>query len=256
MVRKIKRLLCQNLPSIDRPVLLSEEETHHAKTVLRLKDGEFVDAIDGKGSAVRCRLEKEKALFILKPIDSPRQDKPFDVIPLILEAAILKSPAMEWLIEKSTELGVDQVIPILTERTIVQIQRKGPEAFQKRWQRIADQTLKQCGRLKKMEVLKPTSMTDRLKTSQTSYPLIVVHPLPELPSLDSYLQKQENLGGVRVLIGPEGGWSPKEISAFKKQKLPILSLGPLTLRAETAGLIVAGLISQFFRNYKSENASR
>jgi RsmE family RNA methyltransferase len=79
--------------------------------------------------------------------------------------AVLKSQAMEWVIEKSVELGVEEVIPVLTAHTVVQIKNKGPELFQERWQKIADQALKQCGRLNQMVIHKPVTFDTILATS-------------------------------------------------------------------------------------------
>ena len=66
--------------------------------------------------------------------------------------AVLKGPSMEWVIEKSVELGVKLFIPVITDHTVVQFKSKGPEVFKERWQKIADQALKQCNRLKKWKL--------------------------------------------------------------------------------------------------------
>jgi len=171
---------------------------------------------------------------------------------------------MEWIVEKAVELGVQRLIPVVTNHTVVQMKKKGPKAFQERWQKIADQALKQCGRLHRLEVdlpipledvlsqRPPTSKMTRLWCDETStgespYLLnwLLTHPLP--PS-----------GTIHLLIGPEGGWSSQEKSLLT-QEVSIshpglqvecyrIDLGPQILRAETAAVFGASLLTSFGLN--------
>ena len=154
-----KRLLCPMLPQPGKMVLLSEGEAHHSTRVLRLVDGDRVEAIDGKGHRIiailrlrggPARLEYEAA------VDSGNTVSQKDAPPIVLEMSVLKGQAMEWVIEKAVELGVSSFIPVLTDHTVVQMKSKTPDLFQQRWQKIADQALKQCGRLEAMKVTLPT----------------------------------------------------------------------------------------------------
>jgi 16S rRNA (uracil1498-N3)-methyltransferase len=182
------------------------------------------------------------------------------MVPVVLEIAVLKGDAMEWVIEKATELGIRSVQPILTDHTVIQIKNKGPSFFQERWQKIADQALKQCGRLDRLKVETPVALEDLLLRK---------------PAVDAWIRfwcdEQQRNGGrgtladwilapgsefppdVKIMIGPEGGWSPQERVILKKycDDLPgrviSVGLGPLVLRAETAAIFAMSLTSAFIR---------
>ena len=144
----LKRILCSKIPEPHRAVELEETEATHATRVLRLKDGDRVEAMDGKGHSALATLRTRNGPPRLEYIEKTEaQVSTGQLVPIILEMSVLKGDAMEWVVEKAVELGVTTLVPVLTAHTVVQMDRKGPEAFQERWQKIADQALKQCGRL-------------------------------------------------------------------------------------------------------------
>lgn len=255
----MKRVLSPLLPKPGHPVQLSEKEADHLTRVLRLRDGDLIEALDGKGHSalVILRIKGGGPRIEFMESDTPASQMDQSVPPITLEMAILKGDAMEWVIEKSVELGVHTLIPLMTAHTVVQIKNKGPEAFQERWQKIADQSLKQCGRLERMEVALPTPLETLL--SQT--PATVEAPrlwLDELgrnenASLSSWLAQtpQGPLTSARLLIGPEGGWSDAERDLLKATSQTSsthrLGLGPWVLRAETAAISATSLLAAYFR---------
>jgi 16S rRNA (uracil1498-N3)-methyltransferase len=256
-----KRLLSPILPSSNQRVLLSESEANHAQRVLRLRSGEEVEVLDGRGNHILARLRMSELgvqLEYLGPLSKEGgSERGLSVVPLDLEMAVLKGEAMEWVVEKAVELGVRKLIPLLTDHTVIQTKAKGPAFFQERWQRIADQALKQCGRLERLQVEAPIGLDEVLRRR---------------PSLTRIWCDEEKANGgglslanwilknppsptkeVSILIGPEGGWSQNErnqLSIFSEQSeggAISLSLGPLVLRAETAAIVSMGLISSFMR---------
>jgi 16S rRNA (uracil1498-N3)-methyltransferase len=259
----MKRLLCERLPKPNRPTDLSESEAHHAVRVLRLRDGEKVEALDGNGNAatvlLRTRGGPPRIEFDDSAADGPSKtgltrQKPS---PLTLEMAVLKGDAMEWVIEKAVELGVRTLIPVLTDFTVVQVKAKGPETFQARWQKIADQALKQCGRLEKMLVELPLEL-ERLLASPSDGTKIArawcdeVAPRENVAELSQWLASPRAIAAERIhlLIGPEGGWSPKErelLGSPAGRFTERVSLGELVLRAETAALFGVSLASSALR---------
>lgn len=245
-----KRLLCTQLPSKEKPSLLNETEAHHAIVVLRLRDGEPIAALDGQG---------HQATVILRLIEGPPRleySEPHMTastlarLPLTLEMAVIKGNAMEWCIEKAVELGVEKFFPILTDFTVIQIKEKGPGAFRERWQKIADQALKQCGRLYRMEVQLPIQLESHLQNFQEAS-ITRLWCDETSRSAAPYLPHALNFDRpLHLLIGPEGGWSPKEITLLSTHAHTHRThLGPLILRAETAALFAVSVIaSQFFAN--------
>ena len=270
-----KRLLCPHLPGPNRSVPLSESEAHHATRVLRMRDGEIVEAMDGKGGSswVVLRTRNGPARLEFRPPTAlSNQPKASPTphsggLPITLEVSILKGNAMEWLIEKAVELGAGQLIPIISDFTVVQTQHKGPALFQERWQKIADQALKQCHRLERMEIGLPTTLENHLKASASTDDLSRIWcdeaSEGEAPYLLDWLanrprSKEEPAStDLRILIGPEGGWSPEERTFLTQEgkmgKNQRIYLGPLILRAETAAIFATSLVSAFLRRPMKEH---
>ncbi len=262
-----KRLLCPQLPRKGIPTILLDTEAHHAIRVLRLRDGDIIEALDGIGhsalTTLRTRGGQPRLEFIHSETSSNTgsQSPPFLAAPfppLTLEIAALKGDAMEWVIEKSVELGVQCLSPILTDHTVVQMKNKSPEIFQERWQKIADQSLKQCGRLERMQIQTPIPL-ERLmtQTQENTAPSIRLWCdeaksgeslfLPQW--LNSRLHTSSDPLLIKILIGPEGGWSTQE-RLLLEQVTPLsptlrMSLGPHVLRAETAALFAVSLVSAY-----------
>lgn len=263
-----KRLLCPNLPKPGSPSVLSENEAHHATRVLRLREGETVEAMDGKGNQSLATLRIKGGIPRLEYLETkasfstPRKGKLF--LPIHIEMAVLKGDAMEWVVEKAVELGVHSLTPVLTDHTVVQMKSKGPEQFQERWQKIADQALKQCGRLDQMEISLPISLEELLtqdpkKISEPQTSFIRLWCDEESSSEPVYLMdwlnsREKEANGeahplIRLLIGPEGGWSSNERLLLQKEmsSSPIhrIGLGPRVLRAETAALFSVSVVTAF-----------
>ena len=159
----MRRALCSHLPpKIGDAVEIPQLESNHLISVLRLKPGETIEVLDGSGlSAPATLFFRGKALFA--ELTSSPQGKPeLQSHPLHLSMAILKGDAMEWVVEKAVELGVRTLTPFESEFSVVDLRKKGPEAFQERWQKIADQALKQCGRLSRMKIEMPTTFESLL----------------------------------------------------------------------------------------------
>ncbi len=254
----MRRILCPQLPKPHRPVTLAETEANHAVRVLRLKDGDSVEAIDGQGHSAPAILRIKGGMPRLEvpatdtPNRAPDVQLSTAITPLTLEIAVLKGDAMEWVVEKCVELGVSSLQPLVTAHTVVQIKSKGPEVFQERWQKIADQALKQCGRLNKLEVTHPRTLEEILVESPSS---------PQAPRFwcdEGARVSAPELGSIgwdtnidstaRLLIGPEGGWSTQERELLTQSQCTRISLGPLVLRAETAALYGVSLLTSAYRS--------
>ena len=253
----MRRILCPQLPKANRPALLVESEAKHATQVLRLSDGDTVEAIDGQGQAIAAilrTLHGPVRLELPHTQETPllaRQSPQGSVLPVVLEMGILKGDAMEWVVEKCVELGVKTLIPVTTDHTVVQTKNKGPEAFQERWQKIADQALKQCGRLDRMEVQLPQRLSLVLKDAPQNAQrirffcdeLTTDNPNTLIHACRSVLLREE----YRILIGPEGGWSRAERDLLTKEASRI-NLSPLVLRAETAAIFSVSLLTASLRD--------
>jgi 16S rRNA (uracil1498-N3)-methyltransferase len=253
----MKRVLCPVLPVAGRSVELPESEAVHAVRVLRLRDGDQVEALDGQGKSALVTLRVRKETVRLEYAGESqilRTASAGELSPVTLEIAVLKGDAMEWVVEKAVELGVKTLIPLLTAHTVVQMKNKGPEVFQQRWQKIADQALKQCGRLEKLRIELPMSLEDLL----SRHPAKAEEPrlwCDEAARQSAAGLLNLNFKAVRLLIGPEGGWSESERELLLRTGGPgtrPVSLGPLVLRAETAALFAVSVATAALRKLDTE----
>jgi 16S rRNA (uracil1498-N3)-methyltransferase len=259
----MKRVLAPTLPTRERPVFLPESEADHLTRVLRLRDGDVIEALDGHGHAALVTLRIKGGGPRIEFLEGAEESVKTSGVtlpgaaPVELEMAILKGDAMEWVVEKAVELGVRTLYPTVTAHTVVQIKNKGPEAFRDRWQKIADQALKQCGRLDKMEVALPLSLEELLSTRPASAekPRLWFDEAgkDESSYLENWLSTQDmgKISALRLLVGPEGGWSTQErdilLASSRVSPIYRLGLGPWILRGETAALFSVSLTTARFR---------
>ncbi|MBC7385694.1 MAG: 16S rRNA (uracil(1498)-N(3))-methyltransferase [Cryobacterium sp.] len=248
----MKRVLVPSLPSPDSALSLPDEEAHHLVQVLRIRNGEKIEALDGRGAKMLVEVELTgKGKAVIHARSEPVRDPSLMALPITLEMAVLKGDAMEWSVEKAVELGVRTFIPVLSAHAVVQVDRKGPDYYRERWQKIADQALKQCGRLERMDVKVPTPL-ETLMTEKRGLRLWADEASrAEAPHVFEALSRVESkeriTQGVAILIGPEGGWSESERALLLRSACLSTSLGPWVYRAETAALFATSLVAASMR---------
>ncbi len=212
-------------------ILIEGEDGRHA-FVLRIKIGEEVGILNGKGRVITGIAENiTKQSFLIRVID-------YKIIPRpILNVHLAISPTkqidrFEWLLEKATEFGVQMITPLICEHTDRIVYKYD------RWHKIIVSALKQSGR-PYLPVLNQAA----------SWGSFVNQPTSQLPYLahitGESFRNIEIIEGdtVTICIGPEGDFSPTELNEAKMLKLPFLSFGPYRLRTETAGLLAAAYFS-------------
>lgn len=246
----MRKALCSQLPAkIGESVEIPQGESNHLISVLRLKPEDTIEILDGNGSSAEATLFYKGKSLHAKLTTAPVSRVELQSYPLHLSMAILKGDAMEWVIEKAVELGVRSLTPFESEFSVVDLRKKGPEAFQERWQKIADQALKQCGRLSRMKIEMPTNFENiLLKKNQLIwldeslayepgssnwnefFLPVVAHQVLTHSAADTEPE---------LLIGPEGGFSPTEKNRLlqpSKKEIKRAHAGAAILRAETAAL--------------------
>ncbi len=208
------------------------EIVNQMKNVLRLKKGELVELCDGKHISVIaeiCNMKKNNIDVLIKEKEENKNQPKNNVA---LFCAVLKKENFELVVQKATECGVSKIVPIISERTI----KTGLNI--ERLQKIAKEASEQCGRINIPEILEPINFDKSLELTNKNNLNILFDSSGE--SLGSLAAKS---GNVNIFIGPEGGWTEKEIIEAKNLNFKIASLGSLTLRGETAAIIATYLIS-------------
>lgn len=218
-----------HLPNFQQPTL-SAAETHHATQVLRVNPGDVVNVFDGRGHEAQAKFGEAGKLTLLN--QSTTAPLPCRIT---LAQAVTKKN-MDLIVQKATELGVAAIVPLISERTL-----KRPAETPDRWREIALEACKQSGNNWLPAIEAPRSIPAFFADAGT-------HDLKLIASLQPGARPlQEILGeaqpkSVLVLIGPEGDFTPAEISSAKNAGCLPLSLGPLVLRAETAAIYTLSIL--------------
>jgi 16S rRNA (uracil1498-N3)-methyltransferase len=215
---------------------------HHLKNVLRIKIGEGVNFFDGDfeySTQIKEISKKEIIASILnkKPVEK-------EAPKVFLAAALPKAGKMELVIQKISEVGAAGLIPFFCRNSEVKLKEEKAAAKSRRWQKIAVSAAEQSGRSTMLEIWPPLSFA-QLLVKLADFDLILVFWEKADSKLRDILRTQLNRAVSRILlvVGPEGSFTPEEITAFEGQpKTQLVSLGPAVLRAETAGLISVALV--------------
>ena len=200
---------------------------HQWNNVLRFKAGDTVILLDGSGKQATAKIKEMKKLvaaFTIEKVDEYESDTKETYT---LYAAIIKQENFEILVQKATEVGVTTIVPLFTERS------KKMSLRMDRLKRIITESVEQCGRHLVPELLEPITFEDVLKQQ----PKKRVGVLFDLDATNQDWMPKKGTKDISVWIGPEGGFTEEEVVQAKKSGLTIGSLGNLTLRAETAGIV-------------------
>ena len=229
-------------PRIEQGMLKVEgEEVKHIRKVLRLKKGDEITVFDGLGKEFEGTLVQEglsSVVIRIQNVYSSKKDSPLEVT---LAQSLLKGEKMDYLIQKATELGVKEIIPFLSSRSVPLLERSRRLKRHHRWERIAIEASKQCGRgvVPKIEFLQDYS--DMLRTA-ASNALRLIFWEKEGIKLKEILERSKERKKIFFVIGPEGGFSQGEIEAGKGAGFIPVTLGRRILRAETASLCFLSIL--------------
>jgi 16S rRNA (uracil1498-N3)-methyltransferase len=233
----------------EQTVSLSADEARHARGVLRLQPGDEVHVFDGAGKEFRCAVREfvrdGATLDVVEEVGPARPESPLD---LTLAVALLKGEKFDLIVQKATELGASRIVPVATSRADVRI-RNADDAQRKitRWQRIALEAAKQCGRARLLEIEGPVGFKALIDRPAEEGELRLMFAERNGTSLEE-VQRNPQSGCPKVfaLVGPEGGWADEEIELAREAGWKIITLGGRTLRAETAAIAIVALLQHRF----------
>jgi 16S rRNA (uracil1498-N3)-methyltransferase len=225
----------------DSRIVLDAEESHHLARVLRLVPGAMVFAFDGNGAEYECevaRVHKDAAELnviarLSNEVESPLQ--------LTLGQALIKGDKFDWVVQKATELGVTRLVPLVTEHSELR-KAEGRESRLQRWRRIALEATKQCGRRKLIELAEVATFV-QFCAAETGVKLIFSE------RGGSRLADVPRANAVTLAIGPEGGWSERELTLAEAHGFLPVQLGNRILRTETAAVAAVALAQYAFGDF-------
>ncbi len=232
----------------EKSVVLDAAETVHLRDVLRLQIGAEVFVFDGTGREFSCAVAKigrnSSDLNILSEVDPSRPESPLN---LTLGVALLKHEKFDLVVQKATELGVNRIMPVTSERADVRPRLDDhTDKRMARWQRIALEAAKQSGRARVPEVALPVSFAS-FTSALGEFDLALMFAERAGQSLASiYAAAPNPVKTLGALIGPEGGWTDEEIESAHEAGWGIATLGGRIMRAETAAIAVVTLLQHQF----------
>lgn len=213
-------------PMVGSKIFIKEERLlHQWRNVFRYNTGTELIVFDGSGLEYDALIVKMGNREVELEIVGERKG----LLPerqVVLYQSLIKKDKMEWVVEKATELGVTKIIPIISERS----EKKGFNL--ERARKIAIEASEQCGRADVPVIESSQNLADSIKACHGE---VIVFDSLGVPFSPTLLTTDHKL--LSIFIGPEGGWSDKELEFFRQNGTQIYSLGGLTLRAETASIV-------------------
>jgi len=226
-------------------VIISGGDAKHITKVLRLGRGDYITVSDGKGNDCLAGISKIMPDAVYAEIIGVMGGNTESPIEVCLFQGIPKADKMETIIQKSVELGVKSIVPVMTERTVVRFDNAGSaEKKASRWRKISLEAAKQCNRSIIPGVESPVNFADALELMRSFDLAVIPYENDKLNSLKSFIKKNINrrIARAAVMIGPEGGFSEEEIDKARSFNIETVTLGPRILRTETAGIAVIAIL--------------
>ena len=236
--------------------IIDGSDFNHIKNVLRLKNGDSVILFDGKSGEYIARIEKFKTKEILLHIIEKKISKKESPIEISVAQAYLKGNKIDNIIRQLSELGIKKWSTFFSERTIPKIDAKKIEKKIERWEKIAKESLKQCERNAILQIEKPKTFNNLLALAKENDLNIIFwegeniknNLLNETNKINetNKTNKINKINKILIIIGPEGGFSQKEIKLAKQNQFLTISLGPRILKADTATIASCAIIQHIF----------
>jgi 16S rRNA (uracil1498-N3)-methyltransferase len=221
----------------DSGALLPPDQAHHLRDVLRLHAGEEVEVFDGEGAGFLGNIEflgTEIRIGSLKKIESREAGSGR----FVLAAALIKTDRFEWMLQKATELGIDELVPLVTKYSVIRVPAERIPSRLERWHRIVTEASKQCDRLTVPMVHPPVPWHEFLASGVHAGCVKFMLYEKATARIPNALASS---GRILLSVGPEGGWDASEARAAELADFQLVRMGTRILRAETAALAAVAI---------------
>ena len=214
----------------------------HLRDSLRVTIGEVLWLGTGNGARYRTEITDLSKGAMTGRILETTQEPPRHTPRLILGQSLLKGEKMDWVMQKSTELGISEIVPIESRHSVVQLKTDRIDHQLTRWQRIAVEAAQQSEQWRVPTITAPQSFATLLKSRASGIVTLMLTERRDGGSLQTVSLPKEPAGCVLILIGPEGGWSKEETDLVEQAGIQPIALGPHILRAETAAIATISIL--------------
>lgn len=228
----------ENIDENNGKILIKEKsDCNHIQNVYRLNVGDKLRIVDGEYEYFTQIIEISKKEVAVKILEKNEDSYSLN-INIDVAMGILKNDKMNLAIQKLTEVGVKSIIPLKTERVVVKINEK-----KEKWDTVARETLKQCRGVRFTEIT-PVKKLAEINYKKYDKIIFAYENSDESKSLSKIMKKEDR--NILYIIGPEGGITLEEVEFLKNNGAVEISLGKRILRAETAAIVVCGIIANFY----------
>jgi 16S rRNA (uracil1498-N3)-methyltransferase len=232
---------------------LEGREAHHALRVLRLKRGDEALVLDGAGHEFSCKVEDAARDRLSLQVAKQKAVPPLPCSTTLF-VGIPKGKIIENIIQKSVELGVRTIAPLLTERVVTRLDKKDAEHKREQWQQVAIEAIKQSGAAYLPEIAMPGTIESFLAQKEKPDLQLVGSLQKERRHPRDIFREYEKMNGrsprsAAAWIGPEGDFTPDELEAIQNSGAQPISLGRLVLRVETAAIYCLSILNYEFNSH-------
>ncbi|MBW2708965.1 MAG: 16S rRNA (uracil(1498)-N(3))-methyltransferase [Deltaproteobacteria bacterium] len=239
----LRRFLVEDLEIESGFCVIMGREAHHMSRVLRMGRGDALVLLDGKGERFLAEIQSVSRDAVKIQIKKSIGHAPPSALEITLFQAVIKSASMDYLIQKTSELGVTRISPFFSSRSVVRLKGDRQRKKINRWREIAHSAAKQCDRDIPAEIRPPESFEKQLVSFSKAPGLkVILWERETSRDLKDLLQKHEPSGDFTGMVGPEGGFTPEEVSTAQRAGFIPVSMGSRILRAETASLVLVAIV--------------
>ncbi|CEP79493.1 16S rRNA (uracil(1498)-N(3))-methyltransferase [Paraclostridium sordellii] len=221
--------------------IIEGEDVKHISKVLRCRVGEELEICDNDNNEYICEItnidKSEVQLNIIDKVDIKRESD----LKIKVYQGLPKGPKMEIILQKLTEVGVDEIILVQTKRTVVKVEDKKEDKKIERWERIIYEAAKQSKRGKIPKLKGILSFKEALSDMYKNDLNIAPYENERTKSIKQAIKGQD-INNIGIFVGPEGGFEDTEIKAIEDIGGQAVSLGPRILRTETASLVASSIV--------------
>jgi 16S rRNA (uracil1498-N3)-methyltransferase len=218
-------------------------EARHITRVLRMGRGDRLILIDRNGARFQALIESVRSHEVMVTLEKTLPAPSSSPAEIILCQALLRSGPMDYVIQKTSELGVSRIVPFSSERTVIRLSGEGLSSRWRHWQEVARSAAKQSNRRVPAEIGHPCSFTEMVEVWKTQEAIkIILWEEEDTGDLKTLLRELPPGRMLLCIVGPEGGFTRDEIARAGKAGFLPLSLGYRILRAETAAVTVVAIL--------------
>lgn len=224
-------------------ITITGDDANHIKNVLRYKIGDELDVCNEDAKRYQAEITDFSANGIILRVIKESEKSAESPLNITLFQGLPKADKMEYIIQKATELGVSEVVPVEMERSVAKLTGKDSSKKIERWNKIAYEASKQCGR-DRVPLVQNVDNLKNIIEKFSKYDIVLLPYEKEFgQNLKQVLQRHKNFENVAIVIGPEGGFSESDLALLKLPNTEMVTLGPRILRTETASLAVLSMLS-------------